>query len=424
MARPVLWVLVLLFPVAALAAVERAVPGYQGQTRDVITLALQNYRSLQSYQDKLVIKTEVEIDSQSSPQPPNEQQKLTLAFARPNRIALTTPVYGLFSDGDKIWQHLTPIEQYLQSKAPGSLDLDSLSLNQFAGYHEFRHPIADVLTQKDATFEELFGKVVEFTGITGDSLEGKLAYRISGQVEIQVDRDRFKTAPFEAWFNKDTGLLEGLRADYTELAKANNRQIPIKKYVRQLRFEEIISNQTVPTERFVFKPGTYDEKMNSFLVPVSAREMQRKLIGRPAPDFKGRDFQGRDFSLSSLRGQVVILDFWSLRCGPCIMAMPQMQKLSEKYAGKPVSLVGINSDGPGARSQIDAILKRNKVTFRQFMDHANEAFHAYRVEGIPCLFLIDKNGIVQTIHTGFSFGETQLLAHEIDKLLKGESLVK
>src|SRR5262249_21362197 len=65
-------------------------------------------------------------------------------------------------------------------------------------------------------------------------------------------------------------------------------------------------------------------------------------VGQKAPDFELKDPDGQTIKLSSLKGKVVVLDFWATWCGPCKMAMPGIQKLHEEFKGKPVKVFGVN----------------------------------------------------------------------------------
>ena len=410
------------------AGAGTAIPGYEGQVREIIDRALKQYHSAQSYQDKLLIETDLEAEGDTSLLGPNERQEFTLSFTRPNRIALQTPVYSLFCDGKKMWQQIMLLEQYVEMEVPKQLNLDTIALSELNFYAGLRHPVADTLTKTDSAVKELFGEVTKFTGAQSESLAAKPGHRVKAVMKVQVGQERFETAPFEAWFSQDSGLLGEIRVDATELFKAQVRALPagvprpdIKRYVRRLRFENVALNQPTPDDRFVFKPGAYDDKVSQFRIPGNG-ELQQRLVGRPAPAFKGKDLNGKDLSLADLKGRVVVLDFWSRSCYPCIMAMPDMQALADKYAGKPVSVVGVNSDGPRAKDQVSDILKRNKVTFQQFLDPADEVARAYRITNIPCVALIDKQGVLQVFDHGYSPGKHLELAQKIDRLLKGENL--
>jgi thiol-disulfide isomerase/thioredoxin len=125
--------------------------------------------------------------------------------------------------------------------------------------------------------------------------------------------------------------------------------------------------------------------------------------------------------LSDLRGKVVLLDFWASWCGPCKLAMPEVEKIHLEFAGKPVQVMGVNL-GDDADS-IAEVLTAKGVTFGQVMDRDGAVAGAFGASGIPHTVLIDQEGIIQLIHQGYSPTMAQSLSADIEKLLRGESLV-
>lgn len=79
----------------------------------------------------------------------------------------------------------------------------------------------------------------------------------------------------------------------------------------------------------------------------------------PDPGFKSLDGQSR--KLSSLRGQIVVVNFWATWCGPCQEEMPRLAHIAESYAGKPVRFVSISIDAPKDRAKIPTVLDRLHV---------------------------------------------------------------
>ena len=95
--------------------------------------------------------------------------------------------------------------------------------------------------------------------------------------------------------------------------------------------------------------------------------------------------------LASLRGHVVLIDFWGTYCGPCKITMPVLQKIYARYQSKGVKMMAITRED---RDKINAFRKDSGVTYPMFTDETGVAMSAFRVEGIPHLFVVDKKGVV------------------------------
>lgn len=414
---------------AVVLGVDPDILGYEGEARKVIDRALAQYRTAKSYQDKCVIKVEVDAEGKDSGLLPEEFAEVRLARAGANRVALAGPEYGVFCDGTTLWEHVGVLDQYIEVQAPAKFDPASLALAGTLIYNQAKHPLAAVVGLEGSGVNELFGKVVLLTGVKAETIGGQRGKLLGGEVEENDQTGASSKVPFEAWFADQTGLLGEIRYDQTEVVKAllskmgvTESQIRLKKRIRRLRFEEVSLNKEVAAKRFVFKPSPYDEKKERFQPPTNQEAWQRQLVGRPAQDFSGKDMDGKPLKLADLKGRVVLLDFWASYCRPCLIAMPGIQKLSEQYADKPVSVIGVNLDGPADRETVQRILKQTKVTYRQLVDTGGTVSAAYRVSPIPCIVVIGKKGMVQAIHAGFSWGQDRMLAQEFDKLLKGENL--
>ena len=128
-------------------------------------------------------------------------------------------------------------------------------------------------------------------------------------------------------------------------------------------------------------------------------------VGTLAPDFTVIDVKtGRKVSLSSLRGHPVMIDFWATWCGPCRMSLPLTQEFASKYGPQGLHVMAISAEDSGT---INAFLKKNKYTFPTYNASDEAAMTAYHVDGIPALYLIDKDGKIAHFQDGYSGPEPE-----------------
>lgn len=124
-----------------------------------------------------------------------------------------------------------------------------------------------------------------------------------------------------------------------------------------------------------------------------AEGMKKTAIGVLAPDFTMNDPQGKPISLSSLKGQVVMIDFWASWCGPCRMENPNVVKLYQQYHDKGFEILGVSLD----RTQEEWVkaIADDQLTWLHVSDlqfWQNTAARLYSVNAIPQTYLLDKEG--------------------------------
>ena len=134
---------------------------------------------------------------------------------------------------------------------------------------------------------------------------------------------------------------------------------------------------------------------------------------RPAPGFDLKDLSGNTLRLDDLKGKVVLVDFWATFCSPCVSAMPDLQKLHEKYSGKGFSVVGIATD-EDAPKVVPPVVAKKKVRYAILLDNGS-AWKAYGVEVLPALFLIDRQGQIVKRFGGKT--DHQEIEREVARLL-------
>jgi peroxiredoxin len=122
------------------------------------------------------------------------------------------------------------------------------------------------------------------------------------------------------------------------------------------------------------------------------------IVGQTAPDFTLEDPQGKSVSLSSLRGQVVMLQFWQTGCADCRREMPYLADLHRRYKDRGLVWMGVNLDRSGDVA-LD-YLEESGLADGQLMlgndyDKAMGIVDLYKVELVPCVFVIDKLGIIR-----------------------------
>ena len=124
----------------------------------------------------------------------------------------------------------------------------------------------------------------------------------------------------------------------------------------------------------------------------------RPATSGPAPDFALECLDGGTVTLSDLKGQTVILDFWATWCDPCVEGLEHLQQVSGDYADQGVVVLAINVEED--RDEVARFVQDHGLTFRILLDTNGNATDAYGVQGIPHQIVVDQEGVIHSIPLG------------------------
>jgi thiol-disulfide isomerase/thioredoxin len=137
-------------------------------------------------------------------------------------------------------------------------------------------------------------------------------------------------------------------------------------------------------------------------------------VGDTLPDLSTFQLEGK--LPDSLKGKIVIVDFWASWCLPCVESFPVMDELQKKYGDRLVVLA-VNVDEKAAN--MDKFLKKHAVSFTVVRDGGQKLVAVVAPETMPTSFILDGNGKVCFLHNGFHGDKTrQEYIKEIDSLVK------
>jgi peroxiredoxin len=136
-----------------------------------------------------------------------------------------------------------------------------------------------------------------------------------------------------------------------------------------------------------------------------------------APDFTLKTPQGEAYTLSSLRGQAVLINIWATWCPPCRAEMPSIQALYQEYRSQGLVVLGINSTIQDDPLEIAPFLEEYGLTFPILLDETGEVTRAYEVRALPSSFFIDRQGRINEVVIGGPMSSA-LLRTRIEEILK------
>ncbi len=141
--------------------------------------------------------------------------------------------------------------------------------------------------------------------------------------------------------------------------------------------------------------------------------------GPKAPDFTLPSLDGSNVSLSDYVGKkVVLIDFWSTTCDPCMVEMPHLVELYKKYKDKGFIVLAVTLDGPESRAQVSSVVHDKGMIFPVLLDEETTVVSRYNPKKeMPFSVVIDKGGGIVSKHGGYTPGDEKKLEETLAKLM-------
>jgi len=172
-----------------------------------------------------------------------------------------------------------------------------------------------------------------------------------------------------------------------------------------------------------------DEEYNKVIEKATAvrtermkEEIKEKMKSGTAKIFTLKNLEDKTVSLASLKGKVIVVDFWATWCGPCKASFPGMQKAVNKFKNDSnvvFLFVDTWENKELKEMQVNAqkFITENKYSFNVLLDDKDKTVSDYNVDGIPTKFLINPKGDIQFMSIGFG-GNEDALVDEISLMIE------
>jgi peroxiredoxin len=139
-------------------------------------------------------------------------------------------------------------------------------------------------------------------------------------------------------------------------------------------------------------------------------DMEPAVEGKLAPDFTLKDLSGRPVQLSSLKGKVVLVNFWATWCPPCREEVPSLVKMNQMMQGKPFQLLAISID-EGGKDAVTSFFKKAGAELPALLDTDGAVSRRYGTTGVPETFVIDTKGVImKKVVGGLDWSSPEVLA--------------
>ena len=288
-----------------------------------------------------------------------------------------------------------------------------------------------LLFAQPALFRRQVAQSIELVCVPGENAElvgdakerfdikGSNFYKQYAEVDAMLEAAGKEQSDYEKSLSdklKNGGDREALMKEYDEKAPAMQKAKEEKMlaFIGQhpnneacaIVIGELASLENMEKAVALLAESVKNGRMKAYYQPILDRakkraEMEEKAkkvqaSGVEAPDFTLKDIKGNDFSLSSLRGKYVVIDFWGSWCIWCIKGMPKMKEYYEKYKGK-FEILGVDCNDTEAKWKA-AVQKHQLPWIHVYNPKGSDVLDKYAVQGFPTKIVVGPDGkIVKTI---------------------------
>jgi len=185
-------------------------------------------------------------------------------------------------------------------------------------------------------------------------------------------------------------IMADQKAYIAKFVKDNPSSFACLAAIQQLPYEEYTSCYTTLDDALT---KAYPTSTYVTLFHTDVANLKRVAVGSPAPDFTLPDTDGKDFSLSSLKGKVVLIDFWASWCGPCRASLPGIVKIYNKYKDKNFVMLSVSLDKD--KDHWLAGIKQFGLTWTNVSDLKywdSKVVRLYGFDGIPFSVIVGADG--------------------------------
>ena len=231
-------------------------------------------------------------------------------------------------------------------------------------------------------------------------------------------------AAMEGFKRKDASMNEAYAALTEKTKGAKAAQAELEGFMQEGKYTPAMKTQL---QRLYVANGGTEAQWTSYLSNLEEAayiklkaEIAKQMINIPAPKFALKDLDGKEVALASLKGKVVVVDFWATWCGPCKASFPGMQMAVNKYKNNPdvVFLFVDTWENDSNRVQkVTEFIAKSKYPFHVLYDDPKTkegsefvVVSDFKVDGIPTKFVIDKNNNIRFKAVGYNGSADELVS--------------
>lgn len=191
------------------------------------------------------------------------------------------------------------------------------------------------------------------------------------------------------------------------------------KNLRILNFKQILLKDTISNELVILNKELSKEEIKNRKTDVknklkAEKESRNELDGSIIGELNLEDLNGEKFNLGSLKGKIIVLNFWFTQCKPCIAEFPELNNLKQKYKNQQVEFFAVTFNN---KETIDKFLANHKLDFK-IVPNGKIIIDKFKIPHYPYNIVIDKDGKIEYINDVLVLNVLKKIDNKIDELLK------
>lgn len=322
---------------------------------------------------------------------PGVSETMKVAAVHPGKTRMDMTAMGttflVVSDGSTTWMYDSRSNEFVKkSEALGPAILSSMGMRNMPDFAKVH-----------GTYKILREDTIEIEGQKHDCwvVEG----HIDASTLPQMKGAEIKNEVVTMWLDKklDLDLRNNVSMEMVMPGSSQTMQMSMSTNTTSLEVD-----QPIPDSTFTFTPPADAKQVDQLFGATAAAGVD--LTGQPAPSFSVTDLTGKAYSLASLKGTPVLLDFWATWCGPCRESLPGVHDIYEKYKGQGLVVLGV--DAGEDRATVEQFLKTNPFEYPVILGGESHVLDDYHVMGYPTFVLINADGKVAAEETGYGGQES------------------
>jgi len=240
--------------------------------------------------------------------------------------------------------------------------------------------------------------------ITGSASQDVYSSFEASMAEFKTKQDPIIADYKKAMADKDEVAAEKAVKEYESIDSV--KMVSVKTFIKDnsssvaasvIAYRSLLSQADASEMEAIYNTFSDDVKASRSSIAIKSRLdiLKSVAVGQPAPDFTLNTPEGTPMSLSSLKGKVVVIDFWASWCGPCRRANPHMVEIYNELSSMGVEFLGVSLDNDKAKwlkaIEDDGLIWKHVSDLKGWNSAAAKL---YGVNAIPATVLIDQKGVI------------------------------